>query len=113
MVKGHHAYLHQYHIGQRVTCRIEANNAHSTNAIVVESMNGETVGHIPDGLARIIKPLIRNGLIERVEGKITGDSRSAPEGTWARGGGIELPCKYKLYGPIKHKINVRKMLEKK
>ena len=75
--------------------------------------NAQKLTVIPDGLARIIKPLLRNGLIERVEGKMTGDSRSAPEGTWARGGGIELPCKYKLYRQIKHKINVRKMLEKK
>merc|ERR1712126_274841 len=101
-VKGHHVYRHQYHIGQVVICRRETDNAYSRDAIVVKSVNGETVGHVPEAIARIINPLWRDGLIQRVKGKIMGNSRSAPEGMWVRGGGIELPCKYKVYGPHQH-----------
>ena len=28
----------------------------------------------------------------------TGEPRNAPEGTWVLGGGIEIPCKYHIYG---------------
>ena len=41
---------------------------------------------------------------------ITGKERKAPEGIWVLGGGIELPCKYYLYGPKLHKRFVRDAL---
>ena len=34
--------------------------------------------------------------------------KPAPEGTWTQGGGIELPCKYKLYGDIIKKEDCKK-----
>ena len=37
--------------------------------------------------------------IEIMDFEVTGDPRSAPEGKWVIGGGIEIPCKYRLYGP--------------
>ena len=30
-----------------------------------------------------------------------GPPRRAPEGTWVLGGGIEIPCQYKIIGPKK------------
>ena len=33
-----------------------------------------------------------------MDSEVTGDPRPAPEGKWVIGGGIEIPCKYKLYG---------------
>ena len=35
-----------------------------------------------------------------------------PEGTWAVGGGIEIPCQYTIIGPKVHKKNCRKELRK-
>ena len=43
------------------------------------------------------------------EGGSTGPSRNAPEGIWVRGGGIEIPCRYKLYGLMKYKIKLKLM----
>ena len=37
--------------------------------------------------------------------------KPAPEGTWTQGGGIGLPCKYKLYVDIKNKKTVRNILK--
>ena len=73
----------------------------------------EGLSVIPEALARIINPLLGDGLIQRVEGKIMGNSRSAPEGTWVRGGEIEFPCKYKVYGPHQHRRAVREKLKNK
>ena len=28
--------------------------------------------------------------------RVTGQSRSAPEGVWVQGGGIEIPCAYEV-----------------
>ena len=28
---------------------------------------------------------------------MTGQSRSAPEGTWVQGGGLEIPCFYEVF----------------
>ena len=51
------------------------------------------------------------GKINRIDGKITGEARSAPEGT-SQGGGIELPCNYKIYGNIDCKSFVKSELKK-
>ena len=31
-----------------------------------------------------------------VTGRVTGQSRSAPEGVWVQGGGVEIPCNYEV-----------------
>ena len=41
---------------------------------------------------------MKSQLIEIMDSEITGDLRPAPEGKWAIGGGIEINCKYRLYG---------------
>ena len=46
--------------------------------------------------------------IYKVSLTISNVKRKAPEGTWVLGGGIEIPCKYFLYGPVIHKKIVRK-----
>ena len=38
--------------------------------------------------------MLDGGVIERMEGTVTGVARSAPEGVWVPGGGIEVPCEY-------------------
>ena len=54
--------------------------------------------------------MLEGGEIERMEGTVTGVARSAPEGVWVRGGGIELPCEYVLYGAKKDRKNIRQAL---
>ena len=34
-----------------------------------------------------------------MDSEVTGDPRPVPEGKWVICGGIEIPCKYRLYGP--------------
>ena len=33
-----------------------------------------------------------------MDSEVTSDPRPATEGKWVIGGGIEMPCKYRLYG---------------
>ena len=50
------------------------------------------------------------GQLMHMEGTITGVPRSAPEGVWVPGGGIEFPCEYVLHGAKKDRDNVRQIL---
>ena len=58
--------------------------------------DGSNVGHVPDPLARVLAIMLDGGEIERMEGTVTGVERSAPEGVWVPGGGIEFPSEYIL-----------------
>ena len=71
-----------------------------THLLVPENQlcDGSNVGHVPDPLACVLAPMLDGGMIERMEGTVTGVARSAPEGVWVPGGGIEVPCEYVLYG---------------
>ena len=60
-----------------------------SRAHVVQSSRGKVMGHIPDRLAQILSPMLGDGLIQMIIGTITGPARSAPEGVWRIGGGIE------------------------
>ena len=71
-------------------------------AIVVKIKNtngGEqdttTVGHVPDSLAELLyKPLLEKEI--KMTCRVSGQSRSAPEGVWVQEGGIEIPCVYEI-----------------
>ena len=69
---------------------------YSPDAIVVKL--GDSSGHVPDPLARILAPMLDGGVVTCMEGTVTGVARSAREGVWVPGGGIEIPCEYVLYG---------------
>ena len=45
-----------------------------------------------------------------MDSDVTGNPRPAPEGKWVIGGGIEIPCKYRLYRPKSVKKEVRAAL---
>ena len=47
----------------------------------------------------------------RLEKGVTGLARDAPEGKWVLGGGIEIPCTYKVYGRIDQRSYLRKKLK--
>ena len=53
----------------------------------------QTAGHVPDSLAEILcQPLVDGNIT--INSKMTGQFRSAPEGTWVQAGGLEMPCLY-------------------
>ena len=80
------------------------------NSRLVSDSN-KTIGHIPDGLAQLLYTLVKDGKIKQIYGMITGHARAAPEGMWTQGGGIELPCKYKIYGRKNCKDMVQNLLK--
>ena len=63
-------------------------------------------------MAHALAPEISGGNIISVEAIVTGEPRSAPEGRWVIGGGIETPCKYLIYADKKLKSKIRAMLRK-
>lgn len=75
-------------------------------AIVVKKPDGTAMGHVPDGLAFVIQPMMLAGEITKMSGVVTGGSRPAPEGTWRPGGGVEIPCKYHIYSLNEHQQNM-------
>ena len=119
-IKGHHVFRHNYEAGEEFSCHLEPNNPHSPggNAIAVKALQGVgnaevVVGHVPEPLAQILGPFLKEGIIHSIKAKITGAERAAPEGVWVQGGGIELPCNYFVYAPKKYKSRIRNALRKK
>ena len=43
--------------------------------------------------------VMKSWKVYKITYTITGQSKKAPEVTWVLGGGIELSCRYFLYGP--------------
>ena len=98
---------------EKTFCEREAHNLQSKVAIKVKlDTNGSVIGHIPDGLAAILAPLLDSGTVTSVTGSITGPPRSAAEGVWGVGGGIELPCEYALHGAKKDSSHVTTVLRR-
>ena len=56
------------------------------------------IGHVPEQLEALLNPLWKNGLIKDVRATISGEASRALEGTWNQGGGIEVPCIYRIIG---------------
>ena len=108
-IKGHHAYNHDYFVGEELICELEFTNKYSRNSIEVKSKNKNvTVGHVTEALAAILFPLRKAWKVYKIQAKVTGKSRRAPEGIWVLGGGIEIPCQYNIIGPKIHKKYYRK-----
>ena len=88
----------------------EAHNLHRKAAIKVKlDTDGSVIGHVPDGLAAVLAPLLDSGTVTSVTGTITGPPRS---GVWDVGGGMELPCEYALHGAKKDRSHVRTALRR-
>ena len=114
VVKGHHVYDYEYQIPERFKCCVEDNNLFSRHAIVVKSKKEgeEIIGHVPDSLANILRPLMSAGIVICINGRIIARHIRAPEGTWTQGGGIQIQCKYKIYCKRQHRQYVRNKLKK-
>ena len=44
---------------------------------------------------------------------MTNTNTNAAEGKWVQGGGVELPCVFRIYGQICNKLAVKNMIVKK
>ena len=114
-------YQYNYQVGEEVVCCLEPGNPYSPgdNAIVVKAKVEDTgkkeavVGHIPEPLAQILGPMLKDGTIHSITAEIKGEMRGAPGGVWVRGGGIELPCKYLVYGPEEFETTLKSELSKR
>ena len=110
-IKGDHAYRSGVKVGDRLFCTIEPDNKHSDNVIVVKSGNDDIVGHVPETLAKKLFNFMKSQQIEIMDSEVTGNPRPAPEGKWVTGNAIDIPCKYRLYGPKSVKKEVRATLK--
>ena len=110
-IKSDHAYGSGVKVGDRLFCTIEPDNKHKNNAIVVKSGNDNIVGHVPEIFAKKLFNFTKSQQIEIMDSKVTGDPRPTREGKWVIGGGTEIPCKYRLYGPKSVKKKVRAALK--
>ena len=91
---------------EKTFCEREAHNLQIKVAIKVKlDTDGSVIGHVPDGLAAVLAPLLDSGTVTSI-GTTMGPPRSAAEGVWAVGGGIELPCEYALHGAKKDRSHV-------
>ena len=52
----------------------------------------------------MVAPALKNEIVLSVEAEVIGHPRDAAEGKWTLGGGIEVPCIYRIYGSKKSKI---------
>ena len=111
-VKRFHAYKKQVDIGTKLHCELEPENSLCKKAINVKTKKGDTVGHVPDLLAHVLAPEISGGNIVSIEAIVTGEPRSAPEGTWVIGSDIETPCNYLIYADKKLKSKITTILRK-
>ena len=108
VIKGHHVYRSCSEAGDTVTCTLGPENVHSRNAIKVLAQE-EIVGHVPELLAKVLAPEFAQ-TIQSMEGEVTEPPRDAPEGKWVLGGGIEIPCTYKIYGMKEKRKKLRKKI---
>ena len=109
-VKGYHVFR-TGESGDTFYCAREPHNPQSEAAIVVKfDRDDHVIGHVPDRFATILALLLDGCIVTRITGTVTGPQRSAPDGIWTVGGGIELPCEYVLHGAKKHRSSVRTTL---
>ena len=80
-IKGHHAYDHDYFVGEELIYELGFTNKYSHNSIEGKNRNKDvTVGHVPEALAAILFPLCKAWKVHEIQTKITRKSRRAPEG---------------------------------
>ena len=58
----------------------------------------ETIGHLLDRLSKVVAPALKKEIVLSAETEVIGHPRDAAEGKWTLGGGIEVPCIYRIYG---------------
>ena len=58
------------------------------------STKGETIGHVPEILVKIVAPEMTREKILSLEAEVTESPRDNPAAKWVLGGGIVIPCIY-------------------
>ena len=111
-IKTFHVYWRSPDIGEKLKCVLEETNRHSNTAVKVVGDANETVGHLPDGLSKVVAPTLKKEIVLSVEAEVTGHPKDAAEGKWTLSGGIKVPCIYTFYGPKKSKAGFRNKLSK-
>ena len=96
-VLGYHQYMDRWKpvVGEMLLLQREPNNPKDKCAVSVMK-GGDVVGHVPYNLAPVMSSFLQRG-----------SNKGTVEVTGAkvnRGGGygLEVPCKYKLYGPKRY-----------
>ena len=72
---------------------------------------GETIGHAPETLAKVLSPEMSKETILSLEAEVTGPPRDASEGKWVLSGRIEILCTYKVYERIDQKSYLHKKVK--
>ena len=97
MINGDHAYRSGVKVVDHLLCTIEPDNKHNDNVTVVKSVTFQK------HLSKKLLTFMKSQHIEIMDSEVTDDSRATPEEKWVIGDGIDIPCKYRLYGPKKCK----------
>ena len=111
-IKGFHVYRRSPDVGEKLKRVLEETNRLSNATIKVVGDVNETIGHIPDGLSKVVAPALKNEIVLSVKADVTGHPHDAAGGKWTLGGKIEVPCIYRLHGPKKSKEEFRNKLSK-
>ena len=76
--------------------------------ITIIVKKGETVvGHVLEGLCQLLFTKLFNDGCVNISAEIMGPPRPSSNGIFVKGGGIEVPCSYKLHRSSDRKVEVR------
>ena len=102
-IRGYHAYKDLWSpvIGESLLVKREPTNSHDVNAVAVYK-EAVVVGHVPYNLAQTFSHFLKRD-VNKAFAEVTGTKVNRGAGY-----GLEVPCKYKIYGskPYIDKIKV-------
>ena len=93
-IRGYHAYkdLWTPATGESLLVKREPTNSHDVNAVAVYK-EAVIVGHVPYNLAPSFSHFLKRDM-NKAFAEVTGSKVNRGAGY-----GLEIPCKYKIYGP--------------
>ena len=106
-IKCFYVYRRSADISEKLKCVLEETNRHSNTAIEIVGDANETAEHIPDGLSKVIAPAAEKEIVLSVKFEVASHPHDTAEGKLTLGGGIEVLCFYRIYGPKKSKAKSR------
>lgn len=107
-VRGYHAYFKYstVHVGDVMMCEIEEDNPHDKYVVAVKNESGQTVGHIPIEIPKIMNKFIRD--CGEIEVECIGHRYNVGQGK-----GLEIPLDYRLIGNQQYLQRVVRRLKRK
>ena len=102
-----HAYqdLWSPQLGEVLPIKREPTNPEDKFAVAVK-LEGRVVGHLPFNIAPTVSCFLNRNVNKGIV-EVTGERINRGAGY-----GLEIPCKYRLYGPKKHVDTLRKYINK-